>query len=121
MKRDDNALLGKEFVELINTRNRKQRNNTKKKSPVENVKECNEFNLCFCKEKINVDHRIDGKNTVKTIDTYFYNTPITRTDSIIDSESDTISRARMSINGNKRARRLLTEPSQGDPNLDLIT
>ena len=120
MKRDDNALLGKEFVEHISTRNnnRIQRHQSTKKN-MENMKECNKFNLGFHKEK-NVDHIIDGKNTVKTVDTYFYNTPITRTASI-DSESDTISRAKMSINGHKRTRRLLTEPSQGDLNLAFIT
>ena len=81
------------------------------------MKECNQFNLSSRKQKINVDHRrMDDKNTVNTtIDTYFYNTPINTTRT--DSESGTISRANMSVNGNKRRRRLLIEPSKGDLNL----
>ena len=113
MKRDDNALFGKESVELIHTCNRRKPKYTNKKILVQSMKECRELNSFFD------DHRINGNNTVKPTIEIPIDTPITRIESI-DSESDTISRAKTSINGNKRKRRLFTDPSQGDLNLALI-
>ena len=73
------------------------------------------------KEKIIEDHDDEDERTnyVKSIDSYLNNSSIMMADSIV-SESDTFSRARkMVINENRRKRRLLTKPRQGDLNLAL--
>jgi len=84
-------------------------------------KACNASKLAAsCKEeKIIADHDDEDERTndVKSIDSYLNKSSIMMADSIV-SESDTFSRAKkMSINGNKRKRRLLPTPRQGDLNL----
>ena len=84
-------------------------------------KACNASKLAASckKEKIIEDHQDEDERTnyVKSIDSYLNKSSIMMADSIV-SESDTFSRAKkMSINGNKRKRRLLTTPRQGDLNL----
>ena len=74
------------------------------------------------KEKIIEDHDEEDERTnyVKSIDSYLNKSSIMMADSNV-SESDTFSREKkMSINGNKRKRRLLTTPKQGDLNLALM-